>query len=87
MVKDAAGLPTLSVALARELVERDNALFAPLAGIEVDGGNDSSFFLRPSYRTEALSLVEWFGASAARRAPIVRGTGESARACVLQTSH
>lgn len=106
VVKDAGGSAARAVALARELVERDNAqvlfgnvgdagvaalakspdwqrlntaLFAPLAGIEVDAGNDTLFFLRPSYRAEAVRLVEWLGGGGARRAAIVRGPGDSAR--------
>lgn len=68
-----------ALAKSPEWQRLNTALCAPLAGIEVDASNDSIFFLRPSYRAEALRLVEWFGAIGARRAAIVRGPGDFAR--------
>lgn len=56
------------------------ALFAPMAGIELDVGTDHVFFLRPTYGTEALRLVGWFQAAVQTRAAIVYSGGEFARA-------
>lgn len=69
------------VALAKsgDLARLNTALFAPLAGIEIEGGSDNIFFLRPAYRAEAVRIVEWFGNIATRRAAVVRGTGDFAR--------
>jgi branched-chain amino acid transport system substrate-binding protein len=69
------------VALAKsgDLARLNMALFAPLAGIEIEGGSDNIFFLRPAYRAEAVRIVEWFGNIATRRAAVVRGGGDFAR--------
>lgn len=68
-----------ALAKSAEWSRLGTALFAPLAGIEVDGAGDAIFFLRPSYRSEAVRMVEWFSGGGSRRAAIVRGVGESAR--------
>jgi ABC-type branched-subunit amino acid transport system substrate-binding protein len=63
------------LAKSGDLARLNVALFAPLEGVEVESGPDHVFFLRPSYRAEAVRLVEWFGDGVARRAAIVRAPG------------
>jgi branched-chain amino acid transport system substrate-binding protein len=53
------------------------ALLAPLSGVDVE--SDQVFFVRPTYRTEALRIVDWFRGMSLTRAAIVHGSGDFAR--------